>query len=272
MQNWSEEQRRQGRRIVLVPTMGCLHEGHLSLVREGRKRADRLVASIFVNPTQFAPDEDLANYPTHPERDRELLASEGVDILFQPLRECIYPDGYQTFVDVEKLSRFLCGPFRPGHFRGVATVVVKLFNIVRPHCAIFGWKDFQQLLIVRRLVEDLNLDIEVVGCPIVRDRNGLAVSSRNAYLTDEERRAALCLQRALRSAEDLVRRGERDAKAIISRAAEEIANESLARAEYVQLCDVESLESTGSLRGEALLALAVRIGKARLIDNTILKA
>ncbi|MFQ5851345.1 MAG: pantoate--beta-alanine ligase [Candidatus Binatia bacterium] len=271
MRDWSEEQRLQGKRIVLVPTMGYLHEGHLSLVRDGRRRGDRLVVSIFVNPAQFAPDEDFARYPRDIERDRRLLEREGVHILFQPSPEAIYPGGYQTYVDVERLSRDLCGIYRPGHFRGVATVVVKLFNIVCPHVAVFGLKDYQQFLIVRRLAEDLNFDIEVVGCPTVRDRDGLALSSRNEYLTQKEREAALCLQRALRRGEDLVRQGERAAGRIVREVTAEIASEPLARIEYVRLCDPESLEVVETMRQEALLALAVRIGKARLIDDTILR-
>lgn len=272
MQDWSEEERLQGKCVVLVPTMGFLHEGHLSLVREGRKRGDRLVVSIFVNPTQFAPHEDLSAYPRDLARDERLLEREGVDVLFHPSAEAMYPERYQTAVDVEGLSRFLCGPHRPGHFRGVATVVVKLFNVVRPHVAVFGLKDYQQLLIVRRLVKDLNLNIEIMACPIVREEDGLAVSSRNYYLTQEERKAASCLQRALRRAEDLVRRGERAGRKIIREVTVEIASEPLAQVEYVRLCDPDSLEAIESLESEALLALAVWIGKARLIDNRVLRA
>ncbi|MFQ5918351.1 MAG: pantoate--beta-alanine ligase [Candidatus Binatia bacterium] len=272
MQNWSEGQRLQGKRIVLVPTMGFLHQGHLGLVREGRKRGDRLVASIFVNPTQFGPQEDFASYPSDFERDRGLLEREGVDILFHPASGMIYPEGFQTSVEVERLGRFLCGPYRPGHFRGVATVVVKLFNIVSPHVAVFGLKDYQQFLIVRRLVEDLNLAVEIVGIPIVREEDGLAVSSRNHYLTQEGRKAALCLRRGLKRAEELVREGERDGVRITNVVAAEIAREPLARVEYVQLCDPKSLEATETIQGEALLALAVWVEKGRLIDNTILKA
>ena len=272
MQKWSGVQRLQGKRLVLVPTMGFLHQGHLGLIREGRKRGDLLVVSIFVNPTQFGPHEDLASYPNDFERDRGLLEKEGVDALFHPAAEMIYPEGFQTSVEVGRLGRFLCGPHRPGHFRGVATVVVKLFNIVSPHVAVFGLKDYQQFLIVRRVVEDLNLEVEIVGVPIVRDEGGLAASSRNTYLTREGRKAALCLQRSLRRAEGLVREGERDGVKITQRVIAEIAREPLARVEYVQLCKPESLEATGTIHGEALLALAVWIDKSRLIDNTVLKA
>ena len=271
MWDWSEEQRLQKKRIALVPTLGFLHEGHLELVREGRRRGDLLVVSIFVNPTQFAPNEDFNTYPRDFERDRKILAGEDVDILFHPSESEMYPDGYQTNVEVDQLSRFLCGAERPGHFRGVATVLVKLFNIVRPHVAVFGLKDYQQFLVVRRMVEDLNLDVEVVGIPTVREQDGLAISSRNHYLSEQERTAALCLRRALGRAEALVQQGERDAKGIIREVTAEIANEPLARVEYVQLCDPENLEAIETIQDKALLALSVRIGKARLIDHSILR-
>jgi pantoate--beta-alanine ligase len=272
MQSWSEAERRAGNRIILVPTMGFLHEGHLSLVREGRKRGHLVVVSIFVNPAQFAPHEDYAAYPHDRERDRKLLEKESVDILFHPSVEEVYAKGYQTYVEVERLNQLLCGAFRPGHFRGVATVVAKLFNIVRPHVAIFGFKDYQQLQIVRRMVEDLNFDIEVVGHPIVREKDGLALSSRNTYLNEKERKAALCLYRSIRKAESLVFRGEREGGRIISAVNAEIEKEPLARVEYVRLCHPSSLEEVERIHNEALLALAVWVGKARLIDNTVLKA
>ena len=272
MRFWSDAERREGRRIVLVPTMGALHEGHLSLVRDGRKRGERLVVSLFVNPAQFAPQEDFAAYPRDFERDQVLLEKEKVDVLFHPSVSEIYPEGYQSYVEVEKLSPLLCGEFRPGHFRGVATVVAKLFNIVRPHAAIFGAKDYQQLQLIRRTVRDLNFDVEVVGHPTVRDQDGLAVSSRNVYLSREERAAALALHRSLKRAESLVLRGERESKRIIDAMRAEIEKEPLARIEYVKVCHPETLEQVARVEGEALLALAVWVGKARLIDNTILKA
>ena len=272
MQSWSETERRKGKRIVFVPTMGFLHEAHLSLVREGRKRGDRVVVSVFVNPTQFAPHEDYTAYPRDLERDQRLLENEGVDVLFHPPVGEVYPKGYQTHVEVERLALLLCGAFRPGHFRGVATVVAKLFNIVRPHVVIFGSKDHQQLQIVRRMVEDLNFNVEVVGHPIVREKDGLAMSSRNAYLNQKERQAALSLYRSLKKAESLVRQGERKSERIIDAVRAEIGKEPLARVEYVQLLHPDSLEEVKKVESEALLALAVRIGKARLIDNTILKA
>ncbi len=272
MRDWSEEQRIQKKRIALVPTMGFLHEGHLELVREGRRRGDLLVVSIFVNPTQFAPNEDFNNYPRDFEQDRQILAGEDVDILFHPSESEMYPAGYQTNVEVDQLSQFLCGAERPGHFRGVATVLVKLFNIVRPHVAVFGKKDYQQFLVVRRLVEDLNFDVEVVGFPTVREDDGLAISSRNHYLSEQERTAARCLRRALGRAEALVQQGERDGKGILREVKAEIANEPLARLEYVQLCDPENLEAIETIQDKALLALSVRIGKARLIDHSLLRA
>jgi len=271
MRQWSERQRRGRQRIVLVPTMGFLHEGHLCLVRKARLRGDLVVASIFVNPAQFAPGEDFATYPRDFERDRGMLEAENVDVLFHPSVEQIYPAGSQTVVDVEKLSLPLCGSVRQGHFRGVATVVAKLFNIVRPHLAIFGEKDYQQLQVIRRMVRDLGMDVEIVGHPIVREADGLAMSSRNAYLTPAERQAALCLSRALCKAERLVRRGEVTAAKIVERVRAELDNEPLAAVEYVKLCDVETLDEVDKIREPALLALAVRIGKARLIDNRVLK-
>ena len=271
MRDWNEAERRAGRRIVLVPTMGALHEGHLSLVREGKKKGGRIVASLFVNPAQFGSNEDLAGYPRDFERDREMLEKEKVDILFHPAAAEMYPEGYQTYVDVERLGPLLCGEFRPGHFRGVATVVAKLFNIVRPHAAIFGEKDYQQIQVIRRMAKDLNFDVDVVGYPTVREKDGLAMSSRNVYLSRQERAAALSLLRSLKQAESLVRQGERESKRIVAAVRAEIEEEPLARIEYVRVCDTETLEEVAMVEGAAVLALAVRVGKARLIDNTTLK-
>ena len=271
MSRWTEAERRDGRRIAFVPTMGFLHDAHLSLVRDGKKRGDRVVVSIFVNPAQFSPNEDFAAYPRDFERDRRLLESEHVDVLFHPSVREIYAEGYQTHVDVENLSALLCGAHRPGHFQGVATVVTKLFNIVRPHVAIFGKKDYQQLQLVRRLVRDLNFDIEIIGYPIVREPDGLAMSSRNIYLSPRERQAALCLSRSLSRASCMVKRGETRRGVITEAARAGIEEEPLARVEYVTLCDSATLEPVEEIRGSALLALAVRIGKTRLIDNRILK-
>lgn len=271
MRQWAEAERRAARRIVLVPTMGALHEGHLSLVREGEKKGDRLVVSLFVNSAQFAPNEDLAAYPRDFERDREMLEKEKVDILFHSSAAEMYPAGYQTYVNVEKLGPLLCGEFRPGHFRGVATVVAKLFNIVRPHAAIFGEKDYQQVQVIRRMAKDLNFDVDVVGYPIVREKDGLAMSSRNVYLSRQERAAALSLSRSLKQAESLVRQGERESKRIVAAVRAEIEEEPLARIEYAGVCDTETLEEVATVEGAAVLALAVRVGKARLIDNITLK-
>ncbi|HEY2987428.1 MAG TPA: pantoate--beta-alanine ligase [Candidatus Binatia bacterium] len=271
MQRWTETERRAGRRIVLVPTMGALHEGHLSLVRQAKKSGARVVVSLFVNPAQFAPREDLAAYPRDFARDRELLEKEKVDVLFHPPVEEIYPAGYQTYIDVEKLSPLLCSEFRPGHFRGVATVVAKLFNVVKPHAAIFGAKDYQQLQVIRRMARDLNFDVEVIGHPTVRETDGLALSSRNVYLSRDERAAALSLYRSLRLAESLVRQGERESTRIIDAARAEIEKEPLARIEYAKVCDPETLADVATIEREAVFALAVRVGRARLIDNIMLK-
>jgi pantoate--beta-alanine ligase len=271
MREWSESERRQDRRIVFVPTMGFLHEGHLGLVREAKKHGDRVVVSIFVNPTQFGPNEDFAAYPRDFQRDRRVLEEERVEILFYPTVSEIYPLGSQTHVEVDKLSLPLCGALRPGHFRGVATVVAKLLNIVRPHVAIFGEKDYQQLQVIRRMVRDLNMAVEIVGYPIVRETDGLAMSSRNSYLTSEERLAAVCLSRALCRAERLFKRGEVSAAAIIDLVMTDLGREPLAKVEYVKLCDADSLDDVDRITDPAVLALAVRIGKTRLIDNRLLK-
>ena len=270
MQRWSETQRCQGRRIALVPTMGFLHEGHLSLVRYARDRGDQLVVSVFVNPTQFAPQEDFGAYPRDFERDRKLLEKEAVAVLFFPAVEEMYPRGFQTRVEVSRLSQFLCGAHRQGHFQGVATVVTKLFNAVRPHVAVFGEKDYQQLQVIRTLVRDLNLGIEITGHTIIREADGLAMSSRNAYLSAEERKAALCLFRLLNRAAAMVREGETGGRQITEAVKVEIAREPLARLEYVILCDAVDLTEVDQVGERALLALAVRIGKTRLIDNRIL--
>jgi pantoate--beta-alanine ligase len=271
MNCWGEAQRRDGCRIALIPTMGFLHDAHLCLVRDGKKRADRVVVSVFVNPTQFAPNEDFAAYPRDFGRDRKLLERESIDVLFHPTADEIYPAGFQTHVSVDKLACFLCAPHRPGHFQGVATVVAKLFNIVRPHVAIFGEKDYQQLQVIRRLVRDLNFDIEIVGHPIVRETDGLAISSRNVYLGREERQAALCLSRSLDLAACMAKRGETRGRIITEAVRAEIEKEPLARVEYITLCDSATLEAAEAVQETALLALAVRIGKTRLIDNRVLK-
>jgi pantoate--beta-alanine ligase len=270
MRDWSERERREGRRIALVPTMGFLHEGHLSLVRAAKKRADRVAVSIFINPTQFGPGEDFSAYPRDFQRDCQLIETEKIDIVFHPALAEMYPDGAETFVEVEKLSLPLCGATRPGHFRGVATAVAKLFNVIRPHVAIFGEKDYQQLQVIRKMVRDLSMEVEILGHPIVREADGLAMSSRNAYLTPDQRRAAVSLSRSLCKAERLVRRGETSAQSLLSLVRAELAKEPLADVEYVKLCDSETLIDIETIHRTALLALAVRFGKARLIDNRVL--
>ena len=271
MQVSAEGARRQGKRIVLVPTMGFLHQGHLSLMQEGRRRGDLLVMSIFVNPTQFGAGEDYEAYPRDMERDRDLARQAGVDIIFAPSAREIYPAHYQTYVHVEEVTKYLCGASRPTHFRGVTTVVCKLFHIVKPHAAIFGEKDFQQLVVIRRMVTDLNLDVEIVGMPTYRERDGLAMSSRNSYLTPPERTAALCISQALKQTAALFGQGERRAKALVQAAQNIIAAEPLASIDYLTLCDTEELKDLSRVDREAVLAVAVRIGKARLIDNVVLK-
>lgn len=272
MRSWSHAERAAGRKLSFVPTMGFLHEGHLNLVRDGRRRADRLVVSIFVNPTQFAPHEDFSAYPRDFDRDRQLLAEEAVDVLFHPSVTEMFPDDSQTWVHVEKLSAPLCGAFRPGHFQGVATVVAKFFNVIQPDIAVFGRKDYQQLQVIRQMARDLSLAVEIIGHPTVREPDGLAMSSRNAYLNPAERRAALCLSRSLSEADNLVKSGERRAVVILDRVRRGVAAEPLARLEYASLCDADTLAEIPELRRTAVLALAVWIGKTRLIDNVILNA
>ncbi len=270
MQAIARAARAAGRTIALVPTMGYLHDGHASLMREGRKRADLLVASIFVNPTQFGAGEDLDAYPRDLERDTRIAAVAGVDLIFAPKASQMYPAGYQTYVNVEDISLPLCGASRPGHFRGVTTVVAKLFNIIMPHVALFGKKDFQQLAVIRRMATDLNMDVDIVGMPIVREPDGLAMSSRNSYLSPEERRAALCLSRAIAEARKLFAAGDRESGGVKDAVAAIVAAEPLAVPEYIDIRDGDTLEEVTRAGSNTLLALAVRIGKTRLIDNCIL--
>jgi pantoate--beta-alanine ligase len=272
MRAWSDDVRRTGRRIGFVPTMGYLHAGHLSLVAEARRRADVCVASIFVNPLQFGANEDLAAYPRDLDRDRAALAEAGVDALYLPQADRMYPLGFQTEVNVPALSAGLCGRSRPGHFRGVATVVAKLFHAVAPHVAVFGEKDFQQLAVIRRMVADLDFGIEVVGAPVVREADGLAMSSRNTYLSDAERPAAACLSRALAAVRARHRHGLCDPAALVAVAREVIEAEPLARIDYVEMLDADTLTPIAVVERPAVLALAVRIGRTRLIDNTVLAA
>ncbi len=270
MQGLAEELRGLGRRIALVPTMGYLHEGHLSLMREGKKRADTLVVSVFVNPTQFGPQEDLDAYPQDFEQDKRFMQDVGVDLVFCPTDKGMYPDGYQTYLTVEKVTQNLCARSRPIHFRGVATVVTKLFNLVKPHVALFGKKDFQQLVVIRRMVEDLNLDIEIVGCSIVREPDGLAMSSRNKYLSADERKEALAIKKALDRARDLYRNGERSAQALVDEAHRILGLHSRIRTDYVSLCNAGTLADVETIEGETVMAIAVFVGNTRLIDNCVL--
>jgi len=270
MQRLSTAARAVGTTIALVPTMGYLHEGHASLMREGRRVGGLLVTSIFVNPTQFGAGEDFTTYPRDMERDMKIAAAAGVDLIFAPAAAAIYPDGYQTFVEVEKLTLPLCGANRPGHFRGVTTVVCKLFNIVQPDLALFGKKDYQQLAVIRKMVADLNIPVDIIGMPIVREADGLAMSSRNSYLSPTERSTALCLSRSIEAVRALYQRGEKDPSILRERVMEEIGAVAAAVHEYVELRDGDTLEEIRKADGRTLLALAVRIGKTRLIDNCIL--
>jgi pantoate--beta-alanine ligase len=268
MMAFSDAARTRGERIAVVPTMGYLHDGHLSLMREARRRAAMVVATIFVNPTQFGPTEDLSRYPRDFARDCAMMETVPVDVVFAPAAADMYPPRAQTWVEVTELTRGLCGKGRPGHFRGVTTIVAKLFNLVKPHLAFFGEKDFQQLRAIQQMVADLNFDIEIVPMPIVRERDHLAMSSRNAYLTPEQRCDALALSRALaaarknfscaRSAEELVR------------VATKILRRPGIAIEYVEVVDAETLEAAASLEAPVLMAIAARVGKTRLIDNVVL--
>lgn len=269
MQARSDAWRSAGETIALVPTMGAFHEAHLSLMREGRRRADRLVVSLFVNPTQFGPGEDYDAYPRDLEADLKATEGIGLDVLFHPSAGEMYPAGNATSVEVEELTETLCGPSRPGHFRGVATVVAKLFQAVRPHVALFGEKDFQQLAVIRRMAADLHFEIEIVGMPIVREEDGLAMSSRNMYLSADERKTALSLSRSLDIARRMIADGERDALAIVERLRKEIESAGPCTIDYVSVADPETMAYKATVDGPVLVALAVKVGRARLIDNTV---
>ncbi len=271
MRERAEDQRRDGRVIAVVPTMGALHEGHLSLLRAARARADVVILTIIVNPTQFGPSEDLAKYPRDEAGDLAKARPTGVDLAFCPDAAAMYPAGAQTFVEVRELAKPLCGASRPGHFAGVATIVSKLFHITRPHLAFFGEKDYQQLAIIRRMTRDLDFGIEIVGVPIVREPDGLAMSSRNAYLSAEQRAQALSLSRGLAAAEALARAGERDPAKILAAARAPIEAAPLARIDYVELRDAAELTMIERLDRPAVLAMAVFVGTTRLIDNRVLR-
>ncbi|MGE5189352.1 MAG: pantoate--beta-alanine ligase [Gemmatimonadota bacterium] len=272
MQAWADALRLKKKRIGLVPTMGSLHEGHMSLVRIARERGcDAVAATIFVNPTQFGPGEDYEKYPRDEERDLAMLRAAGTSAVFVPSAADMYPAGFQTVVDVVEVSRGLCGASRPGHFRGVATVVAKLLSIGKPHVAVFGEKDFQQLAVIRRMARDLNIDVEIVGAPIVREADGLAMSSRNRYLQGDDRKAALCLYRGLSRARERFAAGERDAAALAAAARAEIEGERRAKFEYAEARDPETLLPLDGRVDRATILVAARVGPARLIDNITLE-
>jgi pantoate--beta-alanine ligase len=267
MKKYLKEARSWRRRVALVPTMGYLHEGHLSLVREARRLASLVIVSVFVNPTQFGPNEDLDRYPRDMRGDLRKLRQEGVDVVFSPDTAEIYPERYQTYVDVTEVTRDYCGASRPSHFRGVATVVTKLFTIIQPDVAVFGEKDYQQLVVIRRLAKDLGLDVEVVGLPTVREEDGLAMSSRNAYLSPAQRQQATTIYRGLRKAKRLLDSGERDAAELAAIAIDLLREEQDLLIDYVAVCDPETLERIPEVEKEAVLLVAVKVGDTRLIDN-----
>ncbi len=270
MQERAEQIRLSGKKIGLFPTLGFLHEGHLELIRQGRKRADILVMSLFVNPTQFGPNEDFDKYPRDVEGDIKKARGEGADIVFLPSPKEMYPEGFQSSVSVEKITGFLCGKSRPGHFEGVTTVVAKLFNIVKPHFALFGQKDFQQLAVIKRMVKDFNFDIEIIQVPTVREPDGLAMSSRNKYLNPEERKSALCLKKAMDMAVNMADKGESRSEKIIAALKQLILSFPFTSIDYINICDPETLEDINILQDKSLLALAVKVGGTRLIDNYLI--
>lgn len=266
----SDKKRSEGERIGLVPTMGALHEGHLSLVRKAQEKADFVVVSIFVNPAQFGKNEDFNKYPRDIMADARKIETAGADCIFAPEIPDIYPEGYATYISVERLTDGLCGQSRPTHFRGVTTVVAKLFNIVNPHIAVFGQKDAQQLAVIRKMVKDLNMQVEIEAGEIVREPDGLAMSSRNSYLSAEERTQALSLSRSLRRAEQLVSDGIIDSHEILRNVRKIIAEQKLARIDYIEIVDPVEMTPVKDIRGGGLLALAVGFGTTRLIDNIVL--
>lgn len=263
--------RKEGLSVGLVPTMGYLHEGHKSLIVKAVSENNRVVVSDFVNPTQFGVNEDLASYPRDIERDAAVCEAAGADLIFHPEPEEMYAPDFSTYVEMQRVSEGLCGKTRPTHFRGVCTVVCKLFNIVGPDRAYFGQKDAQQMAVIRRMVRDLNMDIEIVGCPIIREEDGLAKSSRNTYLNEAERKAALVLSRAVFSGENMLKNGERDAGTILKAMRKIIEEEPLAKIDYVEMVDADTIEPLTKAEGRVLTAMAVYIGKTRLIDNFIME-
>ncbi|MBI5328061.1 MAG: pantoate--beta-alanine ligase [Deltaproteobacteria bacterium] len=270
MRSFSSDAKKSGKSIAFVPTMGCLHGGHASLLKKGKELCDILVMSIFVNPIQFGPKEDYASYPRDLKRDLAIAEANKADVVFNPAAEAMYAQDFQTYIDVACLSKHLCGISRHAHFKGVATVVAKLFAIVQANIAIFGEKDYQQLLIIKAMVKDLNIDVDVVGMPIARELDGLAMSSRNNYLNNDERKAALCLHAALMKGKELFENNVKKPNIILQEMRNIIEAEPLAVVDYINVCDVNTLEDLDKIQDSALLALAVKIGKVRLIDNCIL--
>ena len=272
MQTWSAMQKTQGLSIGLVPTMGYLHAGHMTLVGEARQNCDRVIVSIFVNPIQFGVGEDYEVYPRDLERDQSLLQEAGVDVLFSPPVAEMYPPGFSAFVEIEgEITAKLCGAFRPGHFRGVTTVVSKLFNLALPDRAYFGQKDAQQLLVLEKMVRDLNFPLEIIRVPIVREADGLAMSSRNVYLKGEQREQALVLSRSLQTARTMIADGARDPEKVKENMLQIISHSPLARVEYIEIAKARDLSAMETLAGEIIIALAVKIGNTRLIDNVIME-
>ena len=269
MQSFSESLRLQGKKISFVPTMGYFHEGHLDLMRVAGKMADCLVVSIYVNPTQFGPKEDLSKYPRDFDRDYKMAESVNVDVIFYPPDREMYPENYQTYVNVEKVTQNLCGLSRPGHFRGVTTICNKLFNIVKPHIAVFGKKDYQQFITIKRMVADLNLDLEIIGMATVREADGLAMSSRNVYLNENERPSALQLVNSLKLAQKLYDSGERKSAVILNEVTKLIKSAPYTEIDYVKICDATTIADVDEINAQAVIALAVKVGKTRLIDNHV---
>ena len=263
--------KQKGKIIGFVPTMGYLHEGHLSLVRVAKKKSDVLVVSIFINPTQFGPKDDFKRYPKDLKRDKRLLKEIGCDFLFVPDIKNMYPEGYDTYVEVENLTRILEGASRPEHFKGVTTIVAKLFNIVQPDIAVFGQKDFQQAVVIKRMVKDLNFPVKIIVAPTIREKSGLALSSRNLYLSDEEKKQALVLYQSLNLAKKMIESGERDSRRIKNRMRLLIQKKPKAKIDYIAINDSETLRPLKKLKGNVLISLAVRVGKTRLIDNVRIK-
>ena len=270
MQEHSDLMIHQGKSIALIPTMGFLHEGHLSLMQEGSRHADHLVVSIFVNPTQFGQGEDLEAYPKDFNRDMDLCKKKGVDVIFKPDAPELYPENFQTYIALEKLPNHLCGLSRPVHFKGVATIVTKLFNIVKPDIAIFGQKDFQQLAVIKQKVSDLHMTVKVIGAPIIREADGLAMSSRNTCLSPEKRPAALSLFESLNNAKQLIKNGVTHSNIITKKARDIVKFHGDTEIDYISICDPETLEDVQNIKKPVLMAMAVKVGKTRLIDNMLL--